>query len=364
DSQILKFTSQLLGRPIREKISGSDLLPAYIHHYRNDPEVKLFLLGAAEGVADAVRHHINQLYGREMVVDVYSPSYGFEADDIECQQIINRINRSQATTLVVGLGAPKQEIWIHKNRRKLKTVSTFLAIGAGLDFLAGNQQRSPKWMSNAGLEWLYRLLSEPQRLWKRYLVESLPFFWLLPQQALNFYQPPHFGATDVEGWDGERAVLAMMRAGLLTEEQLNVARSQQQDYPHLTLAEIVSVRGWLTKQTVNFFIERLPSLQHDMRQQPLGDYLVAAGLIDSTQLAVLLLERQSDAHRREEQQCIGGLAVQHGWLTRQTVDFFLTEVAPECESLPYEIFDRPSVTEVAELQRFTPPSPGMEQAAT
>ncbi|MEM8715694.1 MAG: WecB/TagA/CpsF family glycosyltransferase, partial [Cyanobacteria bacterium P01_G01_bin.4] len=286
---------------------------------------------------------------------------------------INRINRSQATTLVVGLGAPKQEIWIHKNRRKLKTVSTFLAIGAGLDFLAGNQQRSPKWMSNAGLEWLYRLLSEPQRLWKRYLVESLPFFWLLPQQALNTYQPPHYGVDDVDNWDGERAVLAMVRAGLLTEEQLDVARSQQQDHSHLTLAEIVSVRGWLTKQTVDFFVERLPSLKRDMRQQPLGDYLVAADLLDDAQLAALLWESrqetlQQDGHQRdshrEERRCIGDLAVQNGWLTRQTVDFFLAEVAPECESLPYEIFDRPSVTELPERRRFTTPSPGMGQAAT
>ena len=263
---------------------------------------------------------------------------------------------------MVGLGAPKQEIWIHKNRRKLKSIKTFLAIGAGLDFLAGNQQRSPKWMSNCGLEWLYRLLSEPQRLWKRYLVESLPFFWLLPQQALNIYQPPHYGADDVETWDAHDAVRALMRAGLLTKGHLEAARAQQQDSPHLTIAEILSVKGWLKKQTVDFFVDELPRLKKDMRQKPLGDYLVEAGLLGNVQLSSLLQECQQDDCLGEKLR-VGELAVQHGWLARQTVDFFLSEVAPECESIPYEAFDRPFVREVADLRRFTP-NQGMEQAAT
>ena len=360
DSQILKFISHLLGKPIREKISGSDLLPAYFQHYRNDPSVTLFLLGAAEGVAATVQQYINDLYGREMVVDVYSPAYGFEADEIECQQIINRINRSQATTLVVGLGAPKQELWIHKNRRKLKNIKTFLAIGAGLDFLSGQQQRAPQWMSNSGLEWLHRLLSEPQRLWKRYLIESLPFFWLVPQQVLNIYQPPNC-ANEVSHLASSNPLDLLLQAGLLTDEQAATARQLQHDYPHLTAAEIIGVREWLNKQTVDFFLKRLPQLAKDMRQKPLGDYLTEAGLLGNAQLASLLRECKRDDPQREELQ-IGELAVRKGWISRKTVDFFLA-MAPDCESLPYEVFERPAVPELIESRLFSPIH-GIEQTAT
>ena len=88
------------------------------------------------------------------------------------------------------MGAPKQEQWIYKYKDKLPNIEIFLAIGATIDFEAGNIKRAPKIMSDLGFEWLYRLLSEPKRLWKRYLVEGLPFFWLILQQKLNLYKKP------------------------------------------------------------------------------------------------------------------------------------------------------------------------------
>ncbi|MEM8716974.1 MAG: WecB/TagA/CpsF family glycosyltransferase [Cyanobacteria bacterium P01_G01_bin.4] len=193
DSQIIKtLTDCFFPNTIQEKISGSDLLPAYIEHYKHDPEVKLFLLGAAEGVADAVRTRVNAEVGREMIVDVYSPPFGFHTDPTECEYINERIKQSGATTLAVGLGAPKQEIWIAQNQQKLPGVKVFLAVGAALDFEAGNLSRCPAWMSNGGLEWLHRLVSEPRRLWRRYLLESLPLLWLLPMQFVKLYRPPEF----------------------------------------------------------------------------------------------------------------------------------------------------------------------------
>jgi N-acetylglucosaminyldiphosphoundecaprenol N-acetyl-beta-D-mannosaminyltransferase len=83
---------------------------------------------------------------------------------------------------VVGVGAPKQEIWIARHRKSLPHVKIFLAVGAAIDFEACHKQRSPRVISQMGLEWLYRLLSEPRRLWKRYLVDDLPFFKLLIEQ--------------------------------------------------------------------------------------------------------------------------------------------------------------------------------------
>jgi exopolysaccharide biosynthesis WecB/TagA/CpsF family protein len=120
-----------------------------------------------------------------MVVDSYSPPLGFENDPLECAKIIEIINNSGANVLAVGVGAPKQEKWIIKYRSSLSEIKTFFAIGATIDFEAGSLRRAPAWMSSAGLEWLYRLLSEPGRLWRRYLVEDLGFFILIFRQKLQ-----------------------------------------------------------------------------------------------------------------------------------------------------------------------------------
>ncbi|MGF1539408.1 MAG: WecB/TagA/CpsF family glycosyltransferase [Pleurocapsa sp.] len=185
DSQLLMFASRFLNQPLKEKLSGSDLFPAFYQHYRHDPSVKIFILGGLEGVAERARHNINEKVGREMVVASYSPPFGFEADEAECAKIIELINNSGANVLAVGLGAPKQEKWIAKYKHQLTEIKTFLAIGATIDFEAGNLTRSPQWMSAVGLEWLYRLVSEPKRLWRRYLIEDIAFFGLVLRQKLK-----------------------------------------------------------------------------------------------------------------------------------------------------------------------------------
>lgn len=192
DSQILMYASRFLGTPLKEKISGSDLFPTFCRFHRNNEDVTIFLLGGASGVADRARIKINSKVGREIVIAAHSPSFGFEKNEAECQEIIEIVNQSRATVLAVGVGAPKQEKWICKYRDQFKFVKIFLAVGATIDFEAGAIQRSPKWMSRMGIEWLFRIYSDPKRLWKRYLVDDLPFFWLLLKQKLGFYRPPNF----------------------------------------------------------------------------------------------------------------------------------------------------------------------------
>lgn len=189
DSQILIFASMLLGNPIQERISGSDLFPAFYEHYAHDEDIRIFLLGAAEGVAAKAMQRINRKVGRDIIVAAHSPSFGFENDEAECNRIIDMINESGATVLAIGVGAPKQEKWICKHKSRLKNIKIFFAIGATIDFEAGNVPRAPKWMSEAGLEWLYRLLLEPKRLWKRYLIEDVPFLLLVLKQALKRDRP-------------------------------------------------------------------------------------------------------------------------------------------------------------------------------
>jgi N-acetylglucosaminyldiphosphoundecaprenol N-acetyl-beta-D-mannosaminyltransferase len=185
DSKIIQYASIFLGNPIQEKISGSDLFPAFYEYNQNNPDTKIFLLGAQEGIAQQAQTKINQKLGREIVVKCYSPPFDFEYDEREGQKIVKLIQQSGATVLVLGLGTPKQEKWIARYKKYLSNIKIILAIGATIDFEAGHKPRSPKWMSEVGLEWFYRLLCEPRRLWKRYLVECLPFIGLVIQQKLK-----------------------------------------------------------------------------------------------------------------------------------------------------------------------------------
>ncbi|MEO1593325.1 MAG: WecB/TagA/CpsF family glycosyltransferase [Cyanobacteria bacterium J06632_22] len=212
DSQILKYAARFLGTPVQEKISGSDLFPQFCDYYKHDDSVKIFLLGAAEGVAAEAMRRINKKAGRELVVAAHSPSYGFEKDEAECQRVVEMINQSGATVLAVGVGAPKQEKWIHRYRHQLPGVKVFMGVGATLDFEAGNVKRSPAWVSELGLEWLYRMSQEPGRLWRRYLLEDTAFFYLLLQQKMNRYRwSPTAHASRVKATKRPRLRLAAPR---------------------------------------------------------------------------------------------------------------------------------------------------------
>jgi N-acetylglucosaminyldiphosphoundecaprenol N-acetyl-beta-D-mannosaminyltransferase len=185
DSKILMYAARFLGKPIREKLSGSDLFPAFYRYHRDNLAVRMFLLGAEPGVAAQAALAINTKVGREMVVGTYSPTIGFEQNRSETAEILERVRRSGATVLAIGLGSPKQETWIYQHRQALAQVKIFFAIGATIDFEAGYKPRAPKWTSDVGLEWFYRLLTEPRRLWKRYLFGILPFAWLVLKEKFS-----------------------------------------------------------------------------------------------------------------------------------------------------------------------------------
>lgn len=182
DSQVLLYAARFLGDPIKAKISGSDLFPQFCEYHAKNEKIKIFLLGGAPGIAAQAQARINQRIGRSIIVAAHSPSFGFEKNPQECLNLIQMIRQSTANVLVVGVGAPKQEIWITKHRQMLPNIDIFLAVGAAIDFEAGNKPRSPEWMSHLGIEWMHRLASEPGRLWKRYLIEDMPFFLLLFKQ--------------------------------------------------------------------------------------------------------------------------------------------------------------------------------------
>ncbi|MFL0800313.1 MAG: WecB/TagA/CpsF family glycosyltransferase [Agarilytica sp.] len=193
DSRVIQLLSKILlpGKGVTEQIAGSDLFPAYCQHHKDNTDtVKVFLLGGTEKSVQRAKDNLNDSAGSPVVVAGYSPPFGFEKDDAELEKIISMINDSGATALAVGVGAPKQEFWIYANKDKLPGVKLFFAIGATIDFQAGEVKRAPRWMVKFGVEWLYRLLQEPGRLAKRYLVDDLPFLWLLVKQRLGLYKNP------------------------------------------------------------------------------------------------------------------------------------------------------------------------------
>ncbi|MGU9283463.1 WecB/TagA/CpsF family glycosyltransferase [Clostridium perfringens] len=171
DGMPLIWISKMKGNPIKEKISGSDFFPKLCERAA-EKGYSLFLLGAAEGVAAKAAENLKEKYKGLNIVGTYSPSYGFEKKDNEIEKIMKMINEVNPDILAVGLGAPKQEKFIYKYREELN-VPISLAIGASIDFEAGNISRAPKWMQNYGLEWFYRLCKEPKRMFKRYIVDDL-----------------------------------------------------------------------------------------------------------------------------------------------------------------------------------------------
>ena len=180
DSRILSLLSKSCCGTHLPQIAGSDYFPAVCRHYRDDDSVRIFLLGgttpahaqrAAEGLR--ARHQAR-------IVGHFSPPFGFEHDEAQVADIVARIAASGATVVAVGLGSPKQEVLIARLLDLPTGAATFVAIGATIDFESGLLRRAPKLVTRAGVEWLYRFLQEPRRLFARYFVhDPLVLFWLL-----------------------------------------------------------------------------------------------------------------------------------------------------------------------------------------
>lgn len=190
DSKILYLMSKLLKEPLPEAIPGSSFFTAFYEYHKDDPKCKIFLLGAAEGIADKAMKRINEKLGRNIVVGAHSPSYGFEKKEKECEELIDIVNNSEANVVLVGVGAPKQEKWIMKYKDRMPNVDIWMALGATIDFEAGTLKRAPLIWQKCGMEWLYRCIKEPKRLFKRYFVDDMKFFYYFTKQLLGIYKNP------------------------------------------------------------------------------------------------------------------------------------------------------------------------------
>lgn len=171
DGKPLIWISNWYKTPIKEKISGSDLFPR-VCELAAKKGYTMYLLGAAEGVADKAAKNLMDKYKGLNIVGTYSPPFGFEKDKVELKKIERQIQEVHPDILIVGLGCPKQEKYMYHHCKELDVPISF-GLGASIDFEAGNIKRAPRWMSEHGLEWLYRITQDPKRLAKRYLVDDM-----------------------------------------------------------------------------------------------------------------------------------------------------------------------------------------------
>jgi N-acetylglucosaminyldiphosphoundecaprenol N-acetyl-beta-D-mannosaminyltransferase len=176
DGAPVVWASRLLQKPLPGRVAGADLVPALFDAADEERPTTTFLLGAGPGVAERAAAKIQKRWPGVRVVGTYSPPLGFEQDRAENLRILARIAAAQPEVLVVGLGAPKQELWVHQHHTQIQA-RVALCAGATIDFLAGEKSRAPVWMRDLGLEWLHRLVSEPRRLAARYVRDA----WIFPQ---------------------------------------------------------------------------------------------------------------------------------------------------------------------------------------
>ncbi len=167
DGISIVLLAKYLKKPLKEKVSGSDLFPKVCAIAAKEG-FSVFLLGAAPGVAEKAAENLCRTFPGLTVAGTYSPPFGFENDPEEIGRIIQIVKQAAPDILFIAISQMKGEKFIHKYRKDLN-VPVSLSVGAAVDFEAGHKKRAPKWVSDAGLEWLYRTIREPRRIGGRVL---------------------------------------------------------------------------------------------------------------------------------------------------------------------------------------------------
>lgn len=177
DGTGIRIASSVLGRPIRENQCGTDLIPSFLGHI-NGNGARVFLLGATQSVVERAGE---KMKGDFRSVTVCGVHHGyFDSGD----EIVEKINAAGPNVLLVGMGVPRQEMWIAENLPRLNA-KVCCGVGALFDFYSGSVPRAPSWMLRAGMEWIYRLYREPRRLWRRYLIGNFLFLARIYRQLLT-----------------------------------------------------------------------------------------------------------------------------------------------------------------------------------
>jgi N-acetylglucosaminyldiphosphoundecaprenol N-acetyl-beta-D-mannosaminyltransferase len=173
DGMAVIYGSRLLGTPLGGNVAGRLLVPRLCERAATTG-YRIFLFGAAPGVAAEAARKLTSDYSGLQIAGTFSPPLGFERDSDANEHALSVVNAARADILLVALGAPKQEKWIVANRQRI-SASVAIGVGGTFDILAGRVREAPEWATRIGAEWLFRMLQEPGRLGRRYLIDDQEF---------------------------------------------------------------------------------------------------------------------------------------------------------------------------------------------
>ena len=182
DGRPISWAQQLMGHDRARQVRGQDIMSALCEKSNNSELSVGFYGGSSEAVLEKIQHNLKQQFPNIKITYAYAPPFRALSDE-EDGQLIESINSANVDILFVGIGCPKQEYWMSEHRASLNCV--MLGVGAAFDFIAGNKKYAPRWVQKIGLEWLFRLLSEPKRLWMRYLKQNPRFIYYFARQLIK-----------------------------------------------------------------------------------------------------------------------------------------------------------------------------------
>jgi N-acetylglucosaminyldiphosphoundecaprenol N-acetyl-beta-D-mannosaminyltransferase len=187
DGMPLVWLSRLKGYRGVERVYGPDLMLAVCNDSTTG-RYRHFLYGGTPVVIEHLTHNLQQRFPMLNIVGAYSPPFRPLSPE-EDTQVVQMINAANPHIIWIGLSTPKQEYWMFNHMRKL-TAPVMIGVGAAFDFHAGTKRQAPRWMQRSGLEWIFRLSTEPRRLWRRYLIDNPLFILLVLAQALGLKRYP------------------------------------------------------------------------------------------------------------------------------------------------------------------------------
>jgi N-acetylglucosaminyldiphosphoundecaprenol N-acetyl-beta-D-mannosaminyltransferase len=181
DGMPLVWLARIKGYPLRHRVCGAELMDGFCRVSGN--AYRHFFYGGAPGVAEKLAQTLHEKHGI-VIAGTYTPPFRSLTASEE-EELISCVERASPDVLWIGLSTPKQEQWMDEHRCKLR-IPAMLGVGAAFDMNCGNLRRAPEWMRNNGLEWFFRLVSEPGRLWKRYLITIPKAAWFVCLELLQF----------------------------------------------------------------------------------------------------------------------------------------------------------------------------------
>ena len=177
DGQAIVWAANLLGHKLPERVSGIDLMEGLVKR-SFEKGYKCYFLGATEEVVTKLVNIYKDQYSKDILAG-YRNGYFNKGEE---ESIAHQISESGANILFVAITSPEKEIFLNTYKKQLQNVNFIMGVGGSFDVISGKVKRAPLWMQSIGLEWLYRVIQEPKRMWKRYLVGNTKFIWLVVKE--------------------------------------------------------------------------------------------------------------------------------------------------------------------------------------